>query len=163
MGTEDYAAVQYLGHAENGEEAAEQREHVGDVVVERRAGLEEEAAHEGDRPEGRDGQRHGAEVAPRRAQPGDLELEVDLRLGLNHADLLGDVVGLLLHEPEGDLRPGGLGDLLLQLRPHLLHGPPQVPDEDPAVAEPPDVHCEERVVPETALELHAPNIFFNLT
>ena len=141
----------YLRDAEYGEEAAEQRKHVRDVVVERCAGLEEEAAHERDRPEGRDRQRHGAEVSPRRAQLGDLELEVDLCLGLNHTDLLCDVVLLLLHEPQGDLCSGRLGDLLLQLRPHLLHGLTQVPDEDPAVAEPPDVHREERVVPETAL------------
>jgi hypothetical protein len=132
-------------------------------------------------PEGSDGQGHGAQVAPRRAQLGDLELEVDLRLGLNHAYLnpnrksehcseeleeitnrsapdcylLRDVVSLVLHEPQGDLCPGRLGDLLLQLRPHLLHGLPQVPDEYASVAEPPDIHGEERVVPETALELHA--------
>jgi hypothetical protein len=46
--------------------------------------LEEEAAHEGNHPEGSNGQGHDTQVASRRAQLGDLELEVNLCIGLNH-------------------------------------------------------------------------------
>jgi hypothetical protein len=77
----------YLGYAEDGEEASEEREDVGDVVVEGCAGLEEEAAHESYGPEGRDGQSHGAQVAPWRAQLGDLQLQLDLSFRLHHANL----------------------------------------------------------------------------
>ena len=67
--------------------------------------------------------------------------------------LLGYVVGLLLHEPQHNLSPSCVRELLLQLGDHLLNGLSQVTNEDAAITKPPDIHRKESVIPKAALQL----------